>query len=163
MLWWEEGFCQMLADSGRFVIRYDHRDTGRSITYEPGRPGYTGTIEHGEALAEDIPGARLLPLEGGGNGVDRADGSRWSARFSTAPARSLGIADDDRFQADNRRHRGLGMERRGYGLGRVLGWLRRPAREAVARAVAIVAGASVLDVGCGSGEFCKPAAGRGAR
>ena len=31
----------MLADGGRFVIRYDHRDTGRSVTYEPGRPGYT--------------------------------------------------------------------------------------------------------------------------
>src|SRR5262245_36327949 len=23
MLWWEEGFCGMLADGGRFVIRYD--------------------------------------------------------------------------------------------------------------------------------------------
>jgi pimeloyl-ACP methyl ester carboxylesterase len=42
MLWWEEGFCRMLADGGRFVIRYDHRDTGRSVTYEPGRPDYTG-------------------------------------------------------------------------------------------------------------------------
>src|SRR3954451_10560279 len=41
MLWWEEGFCGMLADGGRYVIRYDHRDTGRSVTYEPGRPGYT--------------------------------------------------------------------------------------------------------------------------
>src|SRR5215218_3314256 len=40
MLWWEEGFCGMLADGGRFVIRYDHRDTGRSVSYEPGRPGY---------------------------------------------------------------------------------------------------------------------------
>jgi pimeloyl-ACP methyl ester carboxylesterase len=42
MLWWEEGFCRMLADGGRFVIRYDHRDTGRSVTYEPGHPTYTG-------------------------------------------------------------------------------------------------------------------------
>ena len=30
-------------------------------------------LEHGEALAEEIPGARLLPLEGAGHGVDRAD------------------------------------------------------------------------------------------
>ena len=30
-------------------------------------------IEHGRALAREIPGARLLPLEGGGHGVDRAD------------------------------------------------------------------------------------------
>ena len=26
MLWWDEGFCQTLADRGRFVIRDDHRD-----------------------------------------------------------------------------------------------------------------------------------------
>jgi hypothetical protein len=25
MLWWDESFCRMLADDGRFVIRYDHR------------------------------------------------------------------------------------------------------------------------------------------
>ncbi|TMK70313.1 MAG: alpha/beta hydrolase [Actinobacteria bacterium] len=43
MLWWDERFCRMLADGGRFVLRYDHRDTGRSVTYEPGHPGYTGT------------------------------------------------------------------------------------------------------------------------
>jgi pimeloyl-ACP methyl ester carboxylesterase len=42
MLWWDDDFCRMLADRGRFVIRYDHRDTGRSVTYEPGHPGYTG-------------------------------------------------------------------------------------------------------------------------
>lgn len=40
MLWWEEEFCLKLAAGGRFVIRYDHRDTGRSATYEPGHPGY---------------------------------------------------------------------------------------------------------------------------
>ena len=28
MLWWEEGFCRLLAEGRRFVIRYDHRDTG---------------------------------------------------------------------------------------------------------------------------------------
>jgi pimeloyl-ACP methyl ester carboxylesterase len=42
MLWWDESFCRMLAGGGRLVIRYDQRDTGRSITYAPGRPGYTG-------------------------------------------------------------------------------------------------------------------------
>ena len=30
-------------------------------------------LEHGEALAEEIPGATLLTLEGAGHGVDRAD------------------------------------------------------------------------------------------
>jgi pimeloyl-ACP methyl ester carboxylesterase len=28
---------------------------------------------HGEALAREIPGATLLPLEGAGHGLDRAD------------------------------------------------------------------------------------------
>jgi pimeloyl-ACP methyl ester carboxylesterase len=41
MIWWEEGFCRMLADGGRYVVRYDHRDTGRSASYAPGSPGYT--------------------------------------------------------------------------------------------------------------------------
>ncbi|HSE08598.1 MAG TPA: alpha/beta hydrolase [Nocardioidaceae bacterium] len=30
MTWWDPAFCQMLADRGFFVIRYDNRDTGRS-------------------------------------------------------------------------------------------------------------------------------------
>jgi pimeloyl-ACP methyl ester carboxylesterase len=30
-------------------------------------------IEHGEALAREIPGARLLPLEGAGHGIVRDD------------------------------------------------------------------------------------------
>ena len=42
MLAWEDDFCKLLAAGSRFVIRYDQRDTGRSITYEPGAPKYTG-------------------------------------------------------------------------------------------------------------------------
>jgi pimeloyl-ACP methyl ester carboxylesterase len=42
MLWWDDGLCRLLAGGGRFVVRYDHRDTGRSVSYPPGRPGYTG-------------------------------------------------------------------------------------------------------------------------
>jgi pimeloyl-ACP methyl ester carboxylesterase len=30
MTWWDPEFCQMLADHGFYVIRYDNRDTGRS-------------------------------------------------------------------------------------------------------------------------------------
>jgi pimeloyl-ACP methyl ester carboxylesterase len=41
MDWWEPGFCTKLADAGRYVIRYDHRDTGESESHPPGRPGYT--------------------------------------------------------------------------------------------------------------------------
>lgn len=41
MVWWDEEFCQRLADSGRFVIRYDNRDVGMSTSYEPGKPEYS--------------------------------------------------------------------------------------------------------------------------
>lgn len=41
MLWWPDELCEALARTGRFVIRYDNRDTGRSTTYEPGPPPYT--------------------------------------------------------------------------------------------------------------------------
>lgn len=42
MTWWDEGLCRRLAAEGRFVLRYDHRDTGRSSTEPAGRPTYTG-------------------------------------------------------------------------------------------------------------------------
>ena len=51
MLWWPDEFCERLAAGGRFVIRYDHRDTGRSTSYEPGRPGYTGADLTADAVA----------------------------------------------------------------------------------------------------------------
>ena len=41
MDWWEDDFCELLAGGARFVIRYDHRDTGQSTPYPPGAPGYT--------------------------------------------------------------------------------------------------------------------------
>ena len=70
MLWWEEGFCRMLADSGRFVIRYDHRDTGRSVTYEPGCPGYTAADLVADAVgvldAYGVPAAHVVGVSAGG-------------------------------------------------------------------------------------------------
>jgi pimeloyl-ACP methyl ester carboxylesterase len=41
MLWWEEELCERIAASGRYVIRFDNRDTGRSVSYPAGRPEYT--------------------------------------------------------------------------------------------------------------------------
>jgi pimeloyl-ACP methyl ester carboxylesterase len=70
MLWWEDDFCHRLATGGRFVIRYDHRDTGRSITYEPGRPGYTGADLVADAVgvldAYGIPAAHVVGVSAGG-------------------------------------------------------------------------------------------------
>jgi pimeloyl-ACP methyl ester carboxylesterase len=42
MDWWAPEFCTRLAAGGRFVLRYDHRDTGESEGWPPGEPGYTG-------------------------------------------------------------------------------------------------------------------------
>jgi pimeloyl-ACP methyl ester carboxylesterase len=39
-VWWPEELCRRLAARGRFVIRYDHRDTGRSTSGEPGAIAY---------------------------------------------------------------------------------------------------------------------------
>jgi len=57
MVWWEEGFCDRLADTGHYVIRYDNRDVGRSTAYELGHPGYTF-----EDLADDA--IRILDAYG---------------------------------------------------------------------------------------------------
>jgi len=51
MVYWDDEFCQRLAGSGRFVIRFDNRDVGRSVTYEPGTSTYTVTD-----MAEDAVG-----------------------------------------------------------------------------------------------------------
>jgi pimeloyl-ACP methyl ester carboxylesterase len=70
MLWWDEDFCRLLAQGGRFVIRYDHRDTGRSVTYEPGRPEYTGADLVADAVgvldAYAIAAAHVVGVSAGG-------------------------------------------------------------------------------------------------
>lgn len=51
MLWWPEDFCAMLAARGRFVIRYDNRDTGLSTAYEPGQVSYSKEDMANDAFA----------------------------------------------------------------------------------------------------------------
>jgi pimeloyl-ACP methyl ester carboxylesterase len=67
MVWWPAEFCRKLAEAGRYVIRYDYRDTGRSITYEPGQIRYSW-----DDLADDVVG--VLDVYG----VDRAHLVGWS-------------------------------------------------------------------------------------
>jgi pimeloyl-ACP methyl ester carboxylesterase len=65
MDWWEEEFCQRLAAGGRFVIRYDHRDTGQSVSYPAGAPGYTGADLAADAAGVlDAFGRRSAHLAG---------------------------------------------------------------------------------------------------
>lgn len=95
MLWWEEEFCRSLADGGRLVIRYDHRDTGRSTTYEPGRPGYTGAdllADAGAVLdAYGLGSAHVVGVSAGGAmaqllALDFPDRVATLVLISTSPA-----------------------------------------------------------------------------
>jgi pimeloyl-ACP methyl ester carboxylesterase len=60
MLSWEDEFCERLAGS-RFAIRYDHRDTGRSVSYEPGAPPTRSAIWSRMRLACSTPSAWIEP------------------------------------------------------------------------------------------------------
>ena len=95
MLWWEERFCRLIAEQGRFVIRYDHRDTGRSTTYQPGRPGYTVADLLADAVGVldgyALPAAHLVGVSAGGAFVqllalDHPDRVLSLVLISTSPA-----------------------------------------------------------------------------
>ena len=97
MLWWDEGFCRLLAGRRRFVVRYDHRDTGRSVSYPPGRPGYTGADLVADAAgvldAYGIAAAHLVGVSAGGAfaqllALGHADRVRSLVLISTSPATS---------------------------------------------------------------------------
>ena len=82
MLWWDAVLCEQIAARGRFAVRYDHRDTGRSTCYPPGQPAYSFTeltldvlgiqdalgIERGHVVCQSMFGGLGLLL-----GVDHPD------------------------------------------------------------------------------------------
>ena len=67
---WDPAWCRELAAGGRRVVRYDHRDTGRSTASPPGRPSYTTTELSTDPLrildALDVDRAHLVGLSMGG-------------------------------------------------------------------------------------------------
>src|SRR5215471_12786406 len=67
---WDPDLCRLLAGEGRFVIRYDHRDTGQSTCWAPGEPGYTGRdlVADAVGLVDILAGGRahLVGLSAGG-------------------------------------------------------------------------------------------------
>ncbi|WP_237355194.1 alpha/beta fold hydrolase [Rhizobium phaseoli] len=70
MLWWPERFCEALAAQGRYVIRYDQRDTGLSTHYPSGKPGYSFSDLSDDAIAildaYGIEAAHLVGMSMGG-------------------------------------------------------------------------------------------------
>ena len=51
MDFWPPELCQRIADAGRYVVRYDFRDTGQSTTYGAGEATYTQTDLVADAIA----------------------------------------------------------------------------------------------------------------
>ena len=95
MLWWNEQLCRSLSGAGRFVIRYDHRDTGRSVTYEPGHLCYTGADLLADAAgvldAYGIGSAHVIGVSAGGAfaqllALQLPDRVRSLVLISTSPA-----------------------------------------------------------------------------
>lgn len=94
MDYWETPFCELLAAGPRYVIRYDHRDTGRSVSYPPGEPAYSGLDLQRDPIgildALGIDRAHLVGLSMGGGialqlGLDSPERIRSLTLASTSP------------------------------------------------------------------------------
>jgi pimeloyl-ACP methyl ester carboxylesterase len=99
MLWWPDDFCRSLAAGGRFAIRYDHRDTGRSTTYPRGQPGYTSDDLVSDVVcvldAYELETAHLVGVSAGGAiaqlvALDHPGRVLSLVLISTSPAVSVG-------------------------------------------------------------------------
>lgn len=94
MDWWEDAFCARLAEGGRYVVRYDQRDTGASTSWPAGEPGYTGADLTADALGVldglGVAAAHVVGISmGGGIGqelaLDHADRVSSLTLLSTTP------------------------------------------------------------------------------
>lgn len=86
MLWWEEELCGRIAAAGRYAIRFDNRDTGRSTSFPPARPGYALSDMVDDAVglldALGIERAHLVGRSMGG-GIAAAAAVRHAERVAT--------------------------------------------------------------------------------
>jgi pimeloyl-ACP methyl ester carboxylesterase len=81
LLWWDRELCERIAGGGRFVIRYDSRDTGRSVSYPPGRPGYRLTDLADDAIGIlDALGVHRAHLVGRSMGGRPRSWPAWTTR-----------------------------------------------------------------------------------
>jgi len=82
---------------GRSVIRYDHRDTGRSVTSQPGEPEYTAADLIADAVgvldAYELAAAHVVGVSAGG-----ALAQLLTLGFATGFSRSSSSAHLRRFQ-----------------------------------------------------------------
>jgi pimeloyl-ACP methyl ester carboxylesterase len=98
MDWWEDEFCERLAAGPRFVIRYDHRDTGESVSYEPGSPGYTSRDLVTDAVelldAFGLASAHIVGLSMGG-GIAQALALDYPSRVASLTLMATSPGGDD--------------------------------------------------------------------
>jgi pimeloyl-ACP methyl ester carboxylesterase len=98
MDYWEDDFCQRLAAGPRFVIRYDSRDTGRSVRYEPGAPQYTFSdlVADAAGLLDTLAVARghVIGVSMGG-GIAQALALRHGDRVATLTLISTSLVVSD--------------------------------------------------------------------
>lgn len=83
---WPDALCERLAAQGRFVVRYDHRDTGRSVASPAGSPAYTmGDLSADPLRVLDGLGLRRAHLVGMsmGGGIAQALAARHADRVAT--------------------------------------------------------------------------------
>ena len=127
MLWWPEEFCERLARRGRYVLRYDNRDTGLSTKFPPGKPPYTfddmaedavrvldgygirsahvvgmslgGMIAQLLALAHPSAGPFPHRISSSPVGVDTSDLPQMTAAYARHAAAGAGVDWSDRSQA----------------------------------------------------------------
>ncbi|MFG2295744.1 alpha/beta fold hydrolase [Streptomyces sp. NPDC048603] len=94
MDWWDEEFVARLANGGRYAVRYDTRDTGRSTTWPVGAPGYTQADLVADALgvmdALRIRAAHIVGVSMGGGiaqrlGVEHPDRVATLTLIATSP------------------------------------------------------------------------------
>jgi pimeloyl-ACP methyl ester carboxylesterase len=104
MDWWEDEFCELLAAGPRLVVRYDLRDTGQSVTYEPGAPPYDGSDLLADALgvldALGIARAHLVGVSMGGAmaqhlAIEHSDRVATLTLISTSPIGPRGPGKPD--------------------------------------------------------------------
>ena len=69
-IFWEDEFCQRLAESDRFVVRFDNRDTGLSDSVDFESSPYTINDMAADAIAildaYGLPAAHMVGASGGG-------------------------------------------------------------------------------------------------
>ena len=70
LLWWPQEFCDALVKRKRYVIRFDHRDTGLSTKYPIGAPPYSADDLADDVIAVldafDVKRAQLVGVSMGG-------------------------------------------------------------------------------------------------